>query len=90
MRSLLAQLQQETLLIDLDSTVDQLAPERLANLPYQANIADAQTLEVTISKGQSLNAVFASLSEIGLTATSLRNKANRLEELFVKLIEGEQ
>lgn len=48
---------------------------------------DAQSLEVTLKKGESLNDVFAQLSNQGVQIASMRNKSNRLEELFMNLVE---
>ena len=48
---------------------------------------DEQTLEVTLTEGESLNGVFNQLSEQGITVASMRNKANRLEELFMRLVD---
>ena len=47
---------------------------------------DENTLEVEVKKGQSLNTVFHHLSQHAINITSMRNKTNRLEELFVKLV----
>jgi ABC-2 type transport system ATP-binding protein len=55
---------------------------------YRVKLADEFTLEVEISKEQNLNGVFAGLSSAGIEVVSLRNKANRLEELFLRLVEG--
>ncbi len=41
-----------------------------------------------MSRAHDLNSLFAALSARGITVTSMRNKANRLEELFVRLVEG--
>ncbi len=48
---------------------------------------DDDEIEVAIGAGQDLNALFAALSAKGIHVTSLRNKANRLEELFLKLVD---
>jgi ABC-2 type transport system ATP-binding protein len=84
MRSLLSQLKQETFLIDVDKPL-------LSNVStpnFEMSMLDDRTLEVVVNQGQNLNDIFASLSEAGIQASSLRNKTNRLEELFVKLVEG--
>jgi ABC-2 type transport system ATP-binding protein len=64
----------------------------LATVPalpgYRIVRTDDQTLEVEINKEQNLNEVFAALSASGLEVISMRNKANRLEELFMRLVEG--
>ena len=86
MRSLLSQLQEETLVVDVEGEI----PRDFSSCRYKMTAMDEHCLEIVIQKGQSLNDVFACLSELGLKATSLRNKANRLEELFVKLVEGDK
>ena len=43
-----------------------------------------------MSRSHDLNSLFAALPRAGITVTSMRNKANRLEELFVRLIERER
>jgi ABC-2 type transport system ATP-binding protein len=63
----------------------------LSHLPsldgYEANLVGDRELEVEVSRGQDLNGVFAALSAAGMHVISMRNKANRLEELFVRLTE---
>jgi ABC-2 type transport system ATP-binding protein len=51
-------------------------------------LADDGSLEVVVTKDQNLNGIFAALSERGIEVVSMRNKANRLEELFMRLVEG--
>jgi ABC-2 type transport system ATP-binding protein len=55
---------------------------------FRLSLPDSHTLEVEISQGQSLNDIFASLSAQGIEVGSMRNKANRLEELFIRLVDG--
>ena len=59
---------------------------------YVFELVDDHTLEVEVSKEQSLNEVFAKLTEQGIGVLSMRNKVNRLEEIFMNLVEarGEQ
>ena len=45
-------------------------------------------LEIELDKSQGLNSVFSQLSEHGVKVLSMRNKANRLEELFVSIVRG--
>jgi ABC-2 type transport system ATP-binding protein len=84
MRSLLSQLKQETFLIDVDKPL----LSNVSTPDFEMSMLDDRTLEVVVNQGQNLNEIFASLSEAGIQASSLRNKTNRLEELFVKLVEG--
>src|ERR1700682_3807966 len=55
---------------------------------FTAVLSDAHTLEIEMSKAQSLNDIFAQLSAQGITVASMRNKVNRLEELFIRLGDG--
>jgi len=81
-KQLLRQMQVETFVLDLGSDVaDSFTLEG-----YPTRVVDTRTLEVTVQKGQSLNAVFEALSAASLPVVSMRNKANRLEELFVGLL----
>ena len=48
---------------------------------------DEQTLEVDIEQSNNLNQVFTTLSECGIHVLSMRNKSNRLEQLFMHLVE---
>jgi ABC-2 type transport system ATP-binding protein len=51
-------------------------------------LVDDHTLELEVSKEQSLNDIFARLSASGLDVISMRNKVNRLEEMFMRLVEN--
>ena len=63
--------------------------ESLPELPGYACVAGADgSLEVELNKEQNLNELFALLSARGIEMLSMRNKANRLEELFLQLVEG--
>lgn len=48
---------------------------------------DEQTLETDLSRGHDLNSLFSALTEYGIQVRSMRNKSNRLEELFVRLVD---
>lgn len=83
MKSLLAKLDQETFVLDLGK--DLSAPPVIEG--YECRLVDAHTLEVDVSRTEPLNRVFATLSALDIPVTSMRNKANRLEEMFVSLVE---
>ncbi|MGH8493621.1 MAG: ABC transporter ATP-binding protein [Moraxellaceae bacterium] len=83
MKSLLAKLHVETFILDLREPLN--AVPALGNYPVR--LANPSTLEVDVEKTQSLNAVFTALEAQGISVLSMRNKANRLEELFVSLVE---
>ncbi len=55
---------------------------------YSVKQVDETTLEAEISKTQDINALFALLSKKRIQVISMRNKVNRLEELFIRLVEG--
>jgi ABC-2 type transport system ATP-binding protein len=60
----------------------------MPHLPgYVVHMPDEHTLEVEVSKEQNLNDIFARLTQAGIEVLSMRNKANRLEELFMRLVE---
>ncbi|NHO64782.1 ABC transporter ATP-binding protein [Aestuariicella hydrocarbonica] len=66
--------------------------EALTSVPdvpdYHLILAEEHTLEVEVEKGRSLNELFDGLSQQNVHVVSMRNKANRLEELFVSLVKG--
>ncbi|ATZ95497.1 MULTISPECIES: ABC transporter ATP-binding protein [Dickeya] len=81
MKALLAKLQSETFFFDLAA---KSALPRLEG--YQHRLVDTSTLEVEVRREQGLNGIFSQLSAQGIQVLSMRNKANRLEELFVALL----
>ncbi len=82
MKSLLNRLHIQTMILDLEKPITQLPPLD----EYHGRLLDDSTLEIRVHKNQSLNTLFADLTRKGLNIVSLRNKTNRLEELFVNLI----
>ncbi|GAB1261876.1 ABC transporter ATP-binding protein [Aurantivibrio plasticivorans] len=85
-KQLLTQLNRETFILDTACDI----PDGLEINGYPVNQVDQRCLEVEVEKGRSLNEVFAHLSKAEIAVTSMRNKANRLEELFVSLVESGQ
>lgn len=81
MKSLLAKLDVETFVFDLKPNS---APIELDSL--SSRVIDDHTLEVDVNKSQTINAIFTELNKQGLEVLSMRNKSNRLEELFVSLV----
>ncbi|GAB4347434.1 MAG: ABC transporter ATP-binding protein [Gammaproteobacteria bacterium] len=82
MKGLLEKLHTETFVLDLQKTV-----ETLPDIPgYNLRQLDETTLEVDVARDQGVNRLFAELSRQGIEVMSLRNKRNRLEELFVRMI----
>lgn len=83
-KSLLKQLNKEVFIFDVKAPLTQ-APNVDG---YAVRLVDELTIEVDIDKGQSLNTLFVPLTEQGVEVVSMRNKVNRLEELFVSLVNG--
>lgn len=82
MRSLLEKLHTESFILDLDTPIH-TAPV-ITGFPCQ--LLDERSLLVEVNKQQRMNDLFDALSKQNIHVLSMRNKANRLEELFVKLI----
>jgi ABC-2 type transport system ATP-binding protein len=55
---------------------------------YAVKLVDDHTLEIEVSKEQNLNDIFGRLSAQGVDVLSMRNKVNRLEEMFMRLVEN--
>ena len=81
MKSLLSTLDMETLVLDVKAVG---TSAKLVG--FESRNIDEHTLEVEIKQGQTLNQVFSQLIEQGIEIKSMRNKSNRLEELFVRLV----
>ncbi|MBL4742949.1 MAG: ABC transporter [Idiomarina sp.] len=82
MKRLLAQLNTETFVLDLEDEHQEPAIEG-----FEHRWKDNNTLEVDVDKNAGLNGVFEQLSRAEVKVLSMRNKANRLEELFVSMVE---
>ena len=83
-KDLLRDLNSETFLLD---TQDEI-PAGTAIAGYTLRQVEPHCLEVELAKGQDLAPVFAALSQAGVTVVSMRNKENRLERMFVNVLEG--
>lgn len=82
MKDLLSEVNVQCLILDLKNDLDK-TPD-LADYPM-AQI-DSKTLEVRLDKRYGLNDLFSHLSKLGIEILSLRNKSNRLEQLFMDLV----
>lgn len=82
MRELINRMNSHTLVLDL--------AHPLAALPHLESFAacriDDFTLEVEVPRNANINTLFATLSAHDIEVTSLRNKTNRLEELFIDMV----
>ena len=84
MSRLLSRLNTEVIVLNLREPLG-TAPELTG---YPVSLTDPHTLEVEVSRGQLLNDIFARLTQQGVHVVSMRNKVNRLEEIFKRLVEG--
>ncbi len=83
-KQLLNTLHMETFVLDIETPLD--SPPQLEN--HTLKLVDPTTLEAEIFRGKSINTLFTELSEHGIRVLSMRNKTNRLEELFMSLVES--
>ena len=81
MRDLLKRSNREIFVLDTETPM-KYYPEGMSNVTAK----DESTLEVEILKGGNLSEVIMALSKQGFTITSMRNKSNRLEQLFIDLV----
>ena len=81
MKSLLASLDMETFILDIAKESDYQPLDG-----FITRLVDDNTLEIDVKKSQHLNEVFNALSAQNIKVLSMRNKSNRLEELFVNLV----
>lgn len=82
MKSLLNRLQMETLLLDLKEPLTELPHSN----DYTLQLIDSHTLSISYSKSSTINEIFNFLNQTSIQVVSLRNKSNRLEELFIHLL----
>lgn len=83
MKELIGRLDSETFILDVDP------PSHLpSSEDFKLTLVDENTIELELAKEQSLNKVFELLTKQGVRVNSLRNKSNRLEELFLELVEN--
>ncbi len=83
MKTLLSKLDVEHFVLDLREPIQQ--PPVIDGISVK--LVDERTLEVAIAKAQSINQVFVALNNQAIDVLSMRNKTNRLEELFVSMVE---
>lgn len=81
-KALLAQLDKETFVLDIERPLGS-EPEIDG---YDLRLVDELCIELDVSTSQNLNDAFLALNALGIQVTSMRSKANRLEEMFVHLV----
>jgi ABC-2 type transport system ATP-binding protein len=84
MKGLLRQLHREVFIFDCAENL----PEVVTVSGFEVKRNDDHSLEVIVENGQNINHVFIELENQGIHVSSMRNRANRLEEMFVNLVEG--
>ena len=84
MSTLLQSLQHQTFVFNTQSAITEL-PDMT---PFSAHLIDANTFELQVNNALTLNEAFSLLSKHGIMIQSMRNKTNRLEELFMDLIKN--
>ena len=82
MKDLLGSLNVQGFVFDLDSPLSEVT--EIEGFPLK--IEDPLTLIAAVNKDRSINALFEKLSEKGIKVKSMRNEANRLEELFIEMV----
>ena len=82
-KALLGKLDIETFVLDLCNTLEN--PPEIEGI--EIAMRDPTTMLASLPKSQSLNVLFRVLEQRGIEVKSMRNKANRLEELFLRLVE---
>jgi len=88
MKSLLSQLNTETFILYLQFPIqDPTCLQSNDLLPFKVQLLDASTLEVSIVEKVHMNSLFKSLTENNIHVLSMRNKTNRLEQLFMRLLD---
>jgi ABC-2 type transport system ATP-binding protein len=81
-KELILTLPNQTYVLDLNSSV----PSDFSIPHFETKVIDKCTVEVDCLASQAIGDVFIILKSLGIGVTSLRNKSNRLEELFLKLV----
>jgi ABC-2 type transport system ATP-binding protein len=85
MKNVIGKLQLESFVLSLQEPIQQ--PPVLDG--YAVRLRNEHEIEVDVAKGQGLNRVFEALSAQSLHVASMRTKTNRLEELFIRLVEDQ-
>jgi len=86
MKNLLSRLDVQGFVLDVDQPLE-AAPFIDS---FTLTLEDANTINVAISKGQSINELFVKLSELNIQVNSMRNESNRLEEMFIEMVKKQK
>jgi len=82
MKNLLSQLDVQGFLLDIDQSLD--SPPSIPS--FKISLEDPSTLNVEITKEQTINHLFDKLTEKNIRVLSMRNESNRLEEMFIEMV----
>jgi len=83
MKDLLSRLDVQSFLLDIEKSLEE--PPSISD--YDITLEDSTTLNVAIKKDQSMNHLFDQLSNQGIKVSSMRNESNRLEEMFIEMVQ---
>ena len=83
MKDLLSRLDVQSFLLDIEKSLKE--PPSISD--YDITLEDSTTLNVAIKKDQSMNHLFDQLSNQGIKVSSMRNESNRLEEMFIEMVQ---
>jgi len=86
MNKLLRQLKQETIILTLEDSISVMP--KIGS--FECSKIDSQNIEVVIDSEHKINELFDILNKQNISISSMRNKANRLEELFLKVVENKK
>jgi ABC-2 type transport system ATP-binding protein len=86
-KELLEELSVETYVFDLEEPLDEKTKSTIEQ--FQVRVLDEKTVEVDLAKGETLSEMMMALARLDILVHSMRNKTNRLEELFVRLTKKE-
>jgi ABC-2 type transport system ATP-binding protein len=85
MKALLKKMDKQTFIFDTKTDL----PKNFTVLDYEVEVVDPHCFEITLNQGDSLNTIVTRFTEAGVEVVSMRNKSNRLEELFMGLVEDD-
>lgn len=88
MKSLLAEIDSQVFVLDIPES--ELTRAVLCLEEFNAKSLDDQSVEVTVERGGSLNSVIVRLEKVGIAVSSMRNKTNRLEQLFISKVSNNE
>ncbi|MSR12137.1 MAG: ABC transporter ATP-binding protein [Gammaproteobacteria bacterium] len=88
MRKLLSELDSQVFILDSPAVVK--GDLELAMENVQVRVVDEHSIEVTVAHGRNVNEVFSRLTELNIPISSMRNKTNRLEQLFVSRLNANE